>query len=166
MKNDIHDLGLVLDSRVRLIVIESWQEPRVLETIGSLAVQRAQTWYTWNHLDGLSRLGFGAEPDPERDTRDAGVALDVVREAGENALYVFCDLHPFMESPRIVRQLKTLAMNKAATGPTLILVSHAVNLPPELRRLAARLQLSMPSEEELTAIVREEAITSASISPA
>lgn len=158
MKNDIHDLGLVLDSRVRLIVIESWQELRVLETIGSLAVQRAQTWYTWNHLDGLSRLGFGAEPDPERDTRDAGVALDVVREAGENALYVFCDLHPFMDSPRIVRQLKTLAMNKAATGPTLILVSHAVNLPPELRRLAARLQLSMPSEEELTAIVREEAM--------
>ena len=51
MKNDIHDLGLVLDSRVRLIVIESWQELRVLETIGSLAVQRAQTWYTWNHLE-------------------------------------------------------------------------------------------------------------------
>ena len=37
MKNDIHDLGLVLDSRVRLVIIESWQEPRVLETIGSLA---------------------------------------------------------------------------------------------------------------------------------
>ncbi|WP_321350281.1 AAA family ATPase [Halopseudomonas oceani] len=158
MKNDIHDLGLVLDSRVRLIVIESWQELRVLETIGSLAVQRAQTWYTWNHLDGLSRLGFGADLDPERDTRDAGVALDVVRESGENALYVFCDLHPFLDSPRIVRQLKTLAMNPGVTGPTLILISHGVTLPPELGRLAARLQLSMPSEEELTAIVREEAI--------
>lgn len=158
MKNDIHDLGLVLDSRVRLIVIESWQEPRVLETIGSLAVQRAQTWYTWNHLDGLSRLGFGADLDPERDTRDAGVALDVVRESSENALYVFCDLHPFLDSPRIVRQLKTLAMNPGAIGPTLILISHALTLPPELGRLAARLQLSMPSEEELTAIVREEAI--------
>ena len=40
MKNDIHDLGLVLESRVKLVVIESWDEPRVLETLTSLAIKR------------------------------------------------------------------------------------------------------------------------------
>ena len=40
MKNDIHDLGLVLDSRVKLVVIESWDEPRVLEVLTGLAVKR------------------------------------------------------------------------------------------------------------------------------
>ena len=149
MKNDIHDLGLVLDSRVRLVIIESWQEPRVLETIGSLAVQRAQTWYTWNHLDGLSRLGFGTDVDDEQDTRDPETALETVRRAREDALYVFCDLHPFLDSPRIVRQLKSLAMSTEVSAPTVILVSHAVTLPQELTRLSARLQLNMPSDEEL-----------------
>ncbi len=158
MKNDIHDLGLVLDSRVRLVIIESWQEPRVLETIGSLAVQRAQTWYTWNHLDGLSRLGFGTDVDDEQDTRDPETALETVRRAREDALYVFCDLHPFLDSPRIVRQLKSLAMSTEVSAPTVILVSHAVTLPQELTRLSARLQLNMPSDEELGAIVREEAV--------
>ena len=33
LKNDIHDLGLVLDSKVKLVVIESWDEMRVLETL-------------------------------------------------------------------------------------------------------------------------------------
>ncbi len=40
MKNDIHDLGLVLDSRVKLILIESWDERRVLQTLSGLAVRR------------------------------------------------------------------------------------------------------------------------------
>ena len=43
MKNDIHDLGLLLDSRVKLIITESWEEQRVLETMGALAVKRART---------------------------------------------------------------------------------------------------------------------------
>ena len=157
LKNDIHDLALVLDSRVRLVVIESWEEQRVLQTIGTLAVRRAQTWYTWNHIDGLSRLGFGADMDAEQDTRDAETALEQIRRAGEPALYVFCDVHPFLDSPRIVRLIKMLAMATEKVAPTLVLVSHSVPLPPELSRLAARISLSMPSDEQLAAIVREEA---------
>lgn len=157
MKNDIHDLALVLDSRVRLVVIESWEEQRVLQTIGSLAVRRAQTWYTWNHIDGLSRLGFGADMDGEKDTRNPETALEEIRREGEPALYVFCDLHPFLDSPRIVRLLKSLAMATEKAAPTVILVSHALPLPAELSRLAARISLSMPSDEQLATIVREEA---------
>ena len=39
MKNDIHDLGLVLDSRVKLILIESWDERRVLQTTTAQPLQ-------------------------------------------------------------------------------------------------------------------------------
>ncbi len=157
LKNDIHDLALVLDSRVRLVVIESWEEARVLQTIATLAVRRAQTYYTWNHIDGLSRLGFGVDMDAEQDTRDAETALEQIRRESEPALYVLCDLHPFLDSPRIVRLLKSLAMASEKAAPTLILVSHALPLPPELSRLAARISLSMPSDEQLAAIVRDEA---------
>lgn len=62
MKNDIHDLGLVLDSKVKLIVIESWDEQRVLETLTTLAVKRGMSLFTWSVTEGLQRLGFGGEP--------------------------------------------------------------------------------------------------------
>ncbi|HLD65331.1 MAG TPA: ATPase, partial [Pseudomonas sp.] len=62
MKNDIHDLGLVLDSKVKLVVIESWDEPRVLQTLTSLAVKQGLGLYTWAVTEGLQRLGFGSEP--------------------------------------------------------------------------------------------------------
>ena len=157
MKNDIHDLGLVLDSRVRLIVIESWEETRVLEAIATLAVRRNQTWYTWNQIEGLQRLGFGTALDAGEDMDEPEHALDHVRRQQEPALYVFCDLHPFMQSPKVIRLLKMIAMNPAEQAPTLLLVSHELPLPPELRRLSARISLSMPSDEQLAAIIREEA---------
>ena len=157
MKNDIHDLGLVLDSRVRLIVIESWEEQRVLEAIATLAVKRSQTWYTWNQIEGLQRLGFGTALDASEDMSDPEHALDYIRRLNEPALFVFCDLHPFMHSSRVVRLLKMIAMNPEEQAPTLLLISHELPLPPELRRLSARISLSMPSDEQLAAIIREEA---------
>ena len=157
MKNDIHDLGLVLDSRVRLIVIESWEELRVLEAIATLAVRRNQTWYTWNQIEGLQRLGFGTALDASEDMSEPEHALDYIRRQQESALFVFCDLHPFMQSPKVIRLLKMIAMNPAEQAPTLLLVSHELALAPELRRLSARISLSMPSDEQLAAIIREEA---------
>ena len=69
-----------------------------------------------------------------------------------------CDLHPFLaDNPKLVRLLKEVAMVDAAHAPTLVLVSHACKLPPEVQRYAARFNLALPSEDELLAIVREEA---------
>src|SRR5690606_25396252 len=110
MKNDTHDLGLVLDSRVRLIVLEPWEELRVLEAIATLAVKSSKTWYTWNHVEWLQRLGLGTALDHSEDMSDPERALNYVRRQNEAALFVFCDLHRFMCSPRVVRLLKMIAM--------------------------------------------------------
>jgi len=59
MKNDIRDLALVLESRLRLVVIESWDERRVLETLTGLAVTRAAGLYLWSVTEGLRRFAFG-----------------------------------------------------------------------------------------------------------
>lgn len=75
MKNDVHDLNLLLESRVKLIIIESWEERRVLETMAALAIKRARTWFTWDHVDGLQRLGFGADIE-DAETSDPEKALE------------------------------------------------------------------------------------------
>src|SRR5690606_14544362 len=111
MRNDIHDLGLVLDAPGRLVVIGSWASLRVMGAIATLAVKRSQTWYTWNQVEGLQRLGFGTALDASEDMSDPEHALDYIRRQNEPALFVFCDLHPFMQSPRVVRLLKMIAMN-------------------------------------------------------
>ena len=58
MKNDIHDLGLVLESRVKLVLVESWDERRVLETLTAGRTARPG-FYVWSATEGLRHLGFG-----------------------------------------------------------------------------------------------------------
>ncbi|WP_285960151.1 AAA family ATPase [Pseudomonas tohonis] len=158
MKNDIHDLGLVLDSKVKLIVIESWDEQRVLETLTTLAVKRGLGLFTWAVTEGLQRLGFGGDPVGDGASTDAEAALRLIKADPQPNLYVMCDLHPFFDdNPKLVRLLKEVAMAEAIHKPTLVLVSHAMKLPAEVQRYSARFSLALPSEDELLAIVREEA---------
>lgn len=157
MKNDIHDLGLVLESKVKLIVIESWDEPRVLQTLTGLAVRRNLGLFLWSVTEGLQRLGFGSAAG-EEPTHEPEAALKLIKHDPQPNLYVLCDLHPFLyDNPKLVRLLKEIAMAEGAQRPTLVLVSHALKLPPEVQRYAARFDLALPSEEELLAIVRDEA---------
>ncbi|SFQ28670.1 hypothetical protein SAMN05216190_15310 [Pseudomonas borbori] len=146
MKNDIHDLGLVLDSRVKLILIESWDEPRVLETLTGLAVKRGLGLHTWSVTEGLQRLGFGVEQSDEAASQEPEAALRLIKADPQANLYVLCDLHPFLaDDPRLVRLLKEIAMRDTPQAPTLVLVSHACKLPAEVQRFAARFSLALPS---------------------
>ncbi|MHA6495486.1 AAA family ATPase [Pseudomonas borbori] len=159
MKNDIHDLGLVLDSKTKLILIESWDEPRVLETLTGLAVKRGLGLHIWSITEGLQRLGFAGGAVGEQTGQEPEAALKLIKADPQANLYVMCDLHPFLsDNPKLVRLLKEVAMREAPQAPTLVLVSHACKLPAEVQRFAARFSLALPTEEELLAMVREEAL--------
>lgn len=156
MKNDTRDLRLVLDTKVRLVAIESWDELRVLEILTSVAVQRGSSLSVWSVSEGMRRVDFQGSRIEGTDSVEA--ALRHVKYDPQHGLYVFFDLHPFWrDSPLVVRLLKDIAMAEGKSRPTLVLVSHALELPAELQRYAARFQLTLPGEEELMAIVREEA---------
>ncbi|MFM7275555.1 MAG: AAA family ATPase, partial [Gammaproteobacteria bacterium] len=57
----------------------------------------------------------------------------------------------------VVRLIKDIAVHYREVGHTLVLLSHRLEIPPEISRLSARLELSLPDEEGILAIVREEA---------
>jgi SpoVK/Ycf46/Vps4 family AAA+-type ATPase len=157
VKNDIHDLGLVLDSKVRLIVIESWDERRVLETLAGLAIKRGLGYQTWTATDGLRQFGTFDTADAA-ETSDPETVLKLIKHDRQANMYILCDFHPYLDdNPKLVRLIKDVALAEGAERPTLVLVSHALKLPPEVQRYSARFSLAMPSEEELLAIVREEA---------
>jgi SpoVK/Ycf46/Vps4 family AAA+-type ATPase len=158
VKNDIHDLGLVLDSKAKLILIESWDEARVLETLTGLAVKRGLGLQMWSVTEGLQRLGFGGEAGDAGASVEPEAALRLIKADPQPTLYVLCDLHPFLDdNPKLVRLLKEIVMSEVPSKPTLVLVSHACKLPPEVQRYASRFSLALPSEDELLAIVRDEA---------
>src|SRR5690554_3983888 len=113
MKNDIRDLQLVLDGRVRLIAIESWDELRVLETLTSVAVHRGCNLMVWSISEGMHRMDFRGPAVEGTDTLEG--ALRFVKGDSQDGLYVFFDIHPFLrDDPLVVRLIKEVAIVESA----------------------------------------------------
>ena len=157
MSTDLNDLGLLLDGGVPILVIESYEEPRVLEMITRLAVKRTLPLYVWSCTEGLNRLGFGDDPSVDTPVTDPDDVLWAIKGAPEGALYVLCDFHPYLKDPQTIRLLREIAMRHDRLNHTVVLLSHELKLPREVRRYSASFELSMPTEAQLMNLVREEA---------
>lgn len=158
MASDLNDLSLLLDSKVPILAIESYEEPRVLEMVTRLAIRKAKPLYTWSITEGICRLGFGADTPAVDNSRDATEVLKIIKASLDSAIYVLCDFHPYLkDEPVNVRLLREIAMRYHALGHTIILLSHQLDLPSEVKRYSASFELSMPSQEQLMNLVREEA---------
>lgn len=157
--SDSGDLALMITSQMPIIVIESHDERRVLALLAEIALRQGIPVLEWTAVRGLERgaLERGPLPDTPRHP-EPDAALREVADTPGPALWAFCDLHPFLkDDARIVRLLREIALDYPRLHNTLVLISHRLELPPELSRLAARFTMSLPDRAALMAIVREQA---------
>jgi hypothetical protein len=162
---DVKDLALIIDSHVPLIALETHDEPTALQLLTRVAMQRKLGYFCWSITEGLNRLGFGSDFD-NTATSPTDV-LKQIKKQTSPALFALCDYHPFLANqPEHVRLLKDIALAHAQLGHVIVLVSHEIDMPPELRRHSAKFTLSLPNDTQLLAIVRDEANAWAKQNPA
>jgi len=157
LMRDLHDLELLLGSAVPIIVIETHEESRVIELFRQAVLRASKPFFHWTVTDGLRRLDRGLAAPVE--TREPSDVLVEIKTSREPAIYVLSDFHPYLRDPVNVRLLRDIAEQRLLLGHTLVLVSHAVDIPPELARSCARFALSVPDRDQLKSIVLEEART-------
>lgn len=152
-----HDIGLLLDSRVPVIVIESYEEKRALDLLLRVANQRKKPIFRWSVTDGLARLSFGPSI-AHTDCIEPEKILEHIKRAATPGIYVLCDFHHYLEGePRNLRLIKDIAQQHYSIPHTIVFLSHQLKIPAELSRYSAVLELSMPSDDEIMSIIREEA---------
>ncbi len=150
-----NDLRLIITAKVSLIVVETYDEPRALDLLeGMFRMEGIPAWQ-WTITDGMASLGYGMNLRPKESRTEPEAVLNYIKQARERSAFVLCDLHHHIEEPKIIRLLKDIAFNPV--GHKIVLISHRLSLPPELVRYAMSLSLSMPTEDEILAIIRDEA---------
>lgn len=156
--NDFHDLSLLLRSRFPIITVDTHEESRLLELLARACNLEQWPLYRWNIADGL-RAHAGTTPDPHTEgaeTRELETTLRLIERSMSVGVYALMDAHALLQSPASLRLVKQIALDHERRARTLVFVGHGVELPEELRRLSARLSLSLPDLERLKAILREE----------
>lgn len=131
-----------------LIVAECRDERRALALLRESALASATPLYLWSVTEGLRRADFDA-PGQQRQTADPGAALRHIKTLTAASIFVLADFHPYLPNPVHVRLLKEIALRQDDVGHKLVLLSHALDLPEELRPFAARFALSLPDRDTL-----------------
>jgi AAA+ superfamily predicted ATPase len=141
------ELRASLGAGFPIVVVVSHEEARVREILdATFGAERIRAWTATEGLAGDAKL------------RDPVLAIQHAT-ASSAPLHVFYDLHPFLGEPRVVRALRdfALAVREAKSVRALILASPFPEVPAELDRDVAQLELPLPTSAEVGALFDAEA---------
>lgn len=153
MSDFTHDFNALLDARFPILVSETHEEPRLLMLVTAACNVRDIPLFVWSHVDGLKRSN---ETGAIYNTGDFTDALKHVDATPQNGVYVFMDAHPFFGNPLNIRLIREIAFDHYRRDRTLLFVSPALDLPPELARASAHLSLPGIDADRVRALLKEE----------
>ncbi len=151
------ELELLVRARYPVLYIVTGEELRALDLLGEVARRRNKKLHEWSCSAGLVPAGTNIQSRKPANpaTRDPLVALDHVLELVDPALFVFKDLHAFLNrsQPAVVRRLKDIALHLKHSLKTLVILSPVLDIPPELEKEITVLHLPLPDTAELGALL-------------
>ena len=148
--NDRHDLEVLLRSGVPIVVIETVAEGRFLDLLEGLTSAVSPEYhrplFRWSITDGLQRIDL--DLPPQRHNIDPPDVLGQIRSVDQPGIYALLDFHPYLADPVNVRLLKDIAVAGANSGKTILLISHEIDLPAELKPYSASFEIRLPDADQ------------------
>lgn len=152
---ELNDLELLLRSQTPIVVIESLEEPRLLQLFARLGIRLGAAVFRWSVTEGLRNHEF--DSGKPRANPDPGDALRQIKASSQPGIYLLLDFHPYLSDPLHVRLIKEIAQDYAATPKTLVFVSYRLDVPREIKHLTARFELKLPNRASIKRLILEEA---------
>jgi SpoVK/Ycf46/Vps4 family AAA+-type ATPase len=143
------NLEILIRARYPILYLVSSEEDRVMGMLRRIAERRQKEVFDWSVTEGLQ----GLDPSAQDPQRALGTVLRDRKE--RSALYVFKDLHMFMNDPVVVRRLRDLALHLKTTLKTAIILSPVLRLVPELDKDVTVVDIPLPAVKELGSILEQ-----------
>jgi SpoVK/Ycf46/Vps4 family AAA+-type ATPase len=148
------EIEILIRARYPILYIVSSEELRVQSALMEIAQRRQKKVFEWSATVGLVPAGTSIQVQKYRSapTKDPLLALDLVIDQVEPAIFVFKDFHPFLTKnhPAVIRKLKEIAQHLKNSHKTIILISPLLELPVELEKEVTLINFPLPSREDLS----------------
>lgn len=145
-----HDLGVLLQARHGLIMAEIEDEAGFLAAARTVAEELEHPLWLWSSTRGLGLDGNDGMYGTNQLTR----ALDTIAFLDEPGIFVFQDIHPYMDDPEVIRHLKEIAQQFEEEPHTLILTAPKHDVPIELEGLVHVWSPRPATRKDVAAMVR------------
>ena len=152
---DFRDISLLLRSHSPILVLQTHEERRAVELLKDIALNMSSAIFKWSVATGLQRIDIILEP--QAHLKEPTKVLEHINASEFEGIYMLLDFHPYLKDPVHVRLLKELAMKFSENSAKLVLVSHKIDIPAEVKKMTASFELALPDDDQLLKIVKEEA---------
>jgi SpoVK/Ycf46/Vps4 family AAA+-type ATPase len=150
------ELNVLIQAQYPLIYLVTSEEERAEAAISTITQQyRPQRrLFLWTVTHGIVEYGQPRNIT-QHNTVSPEAAIEWVTRQKEPGLFVFKDLHPFVDSPAVTRWLRDAIASFKGTQKTIILMSPVQSVPIELEKEVAVLDFAMPDMAELNQVLSQ-----------
>jgi SpoVK/Ycf46/Vps4 family AAA+-type ATPase len=151
----IQELDTLVRARYPLVWLVTSEEQRLETLLGELATRHGKALVGWSVTRGFRRLGGARTRPPPEELREPVAALQAIEKLTDSSLVVLEDFHAFLGDPAVVRALRDLAHALKSTYTTVLILSPALTIPPELEKEITVLDVPLPTARDLLALLKE-----------
>ena len=147
--NAIEDLSRRISSGYPILVTQTLEEARWEKEFGNLATELGRKLTSWSMTGGGTLQGDGLPSDPVDFLNSA------INGFEEGHLFLLKDLHRSFDDFRVIRKLRDLIPELIRQRKTLILIGPIEDVPVEISKDIALLELPMPGVEEFRDLLQQ-----------
>lgn len=145
-------LDLYLRARFTLIVLVTIEEERALQMLQAVCERTQRPCVTWDAGDGSSRLVGSGAPPTARDP--LSILESILQDKNATTVFVLKDFHELWRDARVKRKLRNVAQQLKVQRKSIIVTTPTAKLPDELRDEVVMIELSLPDEREIDAVLK------------
>ncbi len=138
------ELALLIRSGWQLVALETFEEERALRVLQRTVKSCERELIVWSVASGVRGSGKGAGSFDE--------GLRALGTQSKPAIFVILDAQRLLGETVAIRRLRDLLPVLAERQQTVVLLGPALDLPIELTRDTARVELPLPQANELKAL--------------
>ncbi|MBC7825937.1 MAG: AAA family ATPase, partial [Candidatus Parcubacteria bacterium] len=150
------ELNILVQAQYPLIYLVTSEEERAEQTIATIAQAKPlRRVFLWTVTHGIVEYGQPRNVT-QHNTVSPEAAIEWVMRQKEPGIFVFKDLHPFIDSPAVNRWLRDAVASFKGTQKTILLMSPVQTVPIELEKEVAVIDFAMPSMGELDQVLTQQ----------
>ncbi len=154
------EIKLLIQAQYPLIYLVTSEEERTERAISMIAQELKsqepkspqRRLFVWTVTHGIVEYGQ-ARHVTQHNTVSPEAAIQWVIQQKESGIYIFKDLHPFIDSPATTRWLRDAIASFKETQKTIILMSPLQTVPIELEKEVVVLDYPLPDLAELNQVL-------------
>ncbi|MCZ2202530.1 AAA family ATPase [Cylindrospermopsis raciborskii] len=148
------ELNILIQAQYPLIYLVTSEEERAEQAIYTMAqsLKSQRRVYLWTVTHGIVEYGQ-ARSTNQHNTVSPEAAIEWAIRQKEPSIFIFKDLHPFIDAPATTRSLRDAIASFKGMQKNIILMSPMQQVPIELEKEVVVIDFQLPDMTELSKVL-------------